>query len=79
MDSLEPRVYLWGATVFGPLQALVTMWSYLGGLTTGGSFAEVKSPSENLANLLKRLSMTKTNFKKVTGSRIISWEFSEFS
>ena len=53
MDSLELRVYLWGATVFGPLQALVTMWSYLGGLTTGGSFAEVKSPSENLANLQK--------------------------
>ena len=36
--------------IFGPLQALVLRWSYLG---KGDLFAEFKSHSENLANIKK--------------------------
>ena len=42
-----------GTLIFGPPQALVTRWSYLGELTIGGSFAECESPSKNLANVQK--------------------------
>ena len=41
-----------GTLIFGPPQALVTRWSYLGELTIGGSSAECKSP-KNLANVEK--------------------------
>ena len=42
-----------GTLIFGPPQALVTRWPYLGELTIGGSFAECKNPSEKLANVQK--------------------------
>ena len=75
MDLLKPGRLSVATIVFQPLQALVTRWSYLRGLTTGDSFVEFKIPSENLANVQKRLSMTKSNFEKVAASRIVSLEF----
>lgn len=54
MGLLGPGVYLWGHRfIFGSLEALITSWSYLGGLTAGSSFAELKSSSENLADVQK--------------------------
>ena len=74
MDLLETGIYLRGQ-LFEPLQALVTRWSYLGSLTTGGLFAEFKSSFWRFGKCWKRLSMAKTIFEKVAASRLISWEF----
>ena len=56
MGLLEPGFSV-GTIIIGPLQALVTRWSSLGGglaaLTRRGSFAEFQSPSENMANFQK--------------------------
>ena len=51
-------------TIFGPLQALVTRWSYLGALTKGGFFAEFKTTSEILANVQRVCPRLKAIFKK---------------
>ena len=54
-----------GTLIFGPLQALLTRWSYLGSLTTMGSFGELKSPSENLVNVQKDCSWLRAILKKL--------------
>ena len=54
-----------GRFIFGPLQALLTRWSYLGSLTTMGSFGELKSPSENLVNVQKDCSWLRAILKKL--------------
>ena len=63
-----------GTLNFGPFQALVTRWSYLGGLSTGGSFAEFKSPSENLANVQIDCPWLKATLKKLL-RRGYHWNF----
>ena len=54
-----------GTLIFGPLQALLTRWSYLGSLTTMGSFGELKSPSENSVNVQKDCSLLRAILKKL--------------
>ena len=66
-----------GTLIFVTLQAFVLSWSYLGGLSIRDSFAEFESSSEKKSS--KRMSMAKSNFRKVAESWIVSWEFSVIS
>ena len=49
MDLLDPGVYLWGKISLPLSVSYKVVLS--GDWTTGSSFAELKSPSENLANV----------------------------